>query len=218
MSKFYSERHRALQDRFDSRRMADLMENNIVHHEFEEHESAFIQSLDMFFLSTIDVAGRPTVSYKGGAPGFVRVIGPSALVFPWYDGNGMYYSAGNLMNMAQVGLLFIDFVTPNRLRVQGAAEAVFEHPLLELYPGAEFLVSVAVDAIWVNCPRYIHRHEKLGLSKYVPQPEAQAPLPGWKRLDIVQDAIPARDRDRVAGAGGELSMESYAELIARGEG
>ncbi|MCI4678338.1 pyridoxamine 5'-phosphate oxidase family protein [Rhodoblastus acidophilus] len=217
MSKFYSEKHRALQDKFDSRRMADLMENNIVHNEFAEHESAFIQSLDMFFLSTVDGAGRPTVSYKGGAPGFVRVTGPSALVFPWYDGNGMYYSAGNLMNAAQVGLLFIDFVTPNRLRVQGEAEVRFEHPLLDLYPGAEFLVNVAVEAIWVNCPRYIHRHEKVGLSKYVPQPETLAPLPGWKRLDIVQDAIPARDRERVAGAGGELSMESYAELIAKGE-
>ncbi len=218
MSKFYSEKHRALQDKFDSRGMADLMENGIVHNEFAEHESAFIQSLDMFFLSTVDVAGRPTVSYKGGAPGFVKITGPSALVFPWYDGNGMYYSAGNLMNAPQVGLLFIDFLTPNRLRVQGEAEILFEHPLLERYPGAEFLVNVAVEAIWVNCPRYIHRYEKVGLSKYVPQPDAQAPLPGWKRLDIVQDAIKPSDRERVAGAGGELTLESYAELIAKGEG
>ena len=218
MSKFYSEKHRALQDKFDSRDMADLMENGIVHNEFAEHESAFIQSLDMFFLSTVDVAGRPTVSYKGCAPSFVKITGPSALVFPWYDGNGMYYSAGNLMNAPQVGLLFIDFLTPNRLRVQGEAEILFEHPLLERYPGAEFLVNVAVEAIWVNCPRYIHRYEKVGLSKYVPQPDAQAPLPGWKRLDIVQDAIKPSDRERVAGAGGELTLESYAELIAKGEG
>lgn len=217
MSKFYTDQHRALQDKFDSRRMADLMENAIVHNEFAEEESAYIQSLDMFFLTTIDTAGRPTVSYKGGAPGFVTITGPSTLVFPWYDGNGMYYSAGNLMNVPQVGLLFIDFQTPNRLRVQGDAEILFDHPLFEKYPGAEFLVGVAVDAIWVNCPRYIHPHQKLAQSKYVPQPDSPAPLPGWKRLEIVQEAIPAQDRAQVAGAGGELSMEAYAALLAQGK-
>ncbi len=105
MSKLYSEQHRALQDRFDSRRMADLMENGILHAEFSDDEKAFIESRDMFFLSTVDAAGRPTVSYKGGASGFVKVQDPSTLVFPSYDGNGMYYSMGNIMIAPQVGLL-----------------------------------------------------------------------------------------------------------------
>ena len=118
MSKFYSDQYRALQARFDARRMADLMENAIVHAEFGADEKAFIESRDMFFLSTVDSAGRPTVSYKGGAPGFVRITGPSTIAFPSYDGNGMYYSMGNIMSSPQVGLLFIDFKTPHRLRVQ----------------------------------------------------------------------------------------------------
>ena len=63
MSKFYSDQHRALQERFDARRMADLMENAIVHAEFGADEKAFIESRDMFFLATVDPAGRPTVSY-----------------------------------------------------------------------------------------------------------------------------------------------------------
>lgn len=217
MSKFYTEKHRALQEKFDARRMADVMENAIIHSEFAEHESAFIQSLDMFFISTVDAAGRPTVSYKGGAPGFVKVLGPSTLVFPWYDGNGMYYSAGNLLNDPKAGLLFIDFQTPNRLRVQGEAEIIFEHPLFQSYEGAEFLVSVAVEAIWVNCPRYIHPHRRLAQSKYVPSSDQEASLPAWKRLEILQDAIPARDRNRVAGAGGELTLEAYADLLAKGD-
>jgi predicted pyridoxine 5'-phosphate oxidase superfamily flavin-nucleotide-binding protein len=217
VSTFYSERHRALQDKFDARRMADMMENSIMHSEFAEHESAFIQSLDMFFISTVDAAGRPTVSYKGGAPGFVKVLSPSTLIFPWYDGNGMYYSAGNLLNAPNVGLLFIDFQTPNRLRVQGQAEIIFEHPLFQSYEGAEFLVNVAIEAIWVNCPRYIHPHRRLGQSKYVPQPNRQARLPAWKRLEIVQDAIPTRDREKVANAGGELALEAYADLLVKGE-
>lgn len=217
MSKFYSEDHRALQDRFDTRRMADLMEGGIVHPELGEAEVAFVESRDMFFLSTIDPSGRPTVSYKGGAAGFVRAVSPSRLAFPWYDGNGMYYSAGNLIGSPKVGLLFIDFATPNRLRIQGDAMVSFDDPLMASYPGAQFLVFVAIEAIWINCPRYIHPHQKLSNSRYVPAPDGVAPLPAWKRLDIVQEAIPAKDREQVAGAGGEITMDGYVELLMKGE-
>ena len=150
MSKFYSAEHRKLQDEFGTRRLADLMEGGVMHTEFAPppHEIEFIQSRDMFFLSTVDPAGRPTVSYKGGAQGFVRVEGPGALAFPWYDGNGMFYSAGKLSETHKVGLLFIDFVTPNRLRVQGEARIIQETSLLSARPGAQFLVSVEVESIW----------------------------------------------------------------------
>jgi predicted pyridoxine 5'-phosphate oxidase superfamily flavin-nucleotide-binding protein len=217
MSKFYTEKHRALQEKFDTRRIADLLENAVVHGAFEAHEAEFIQSRDMFFLSTVDASGRPTVSYKGGAPGFVRVTSPSSLLFPNYDGNGMYYSIGNIMNAPQIGLLFIDFETPNRLRVQGAAEILFDHPLLESYPGAQFLISVAVESIWVNCPRYIHSHRKLNQSRYVPAAGLESPLPAWKRIDIVQGALAHDDRERVSDAGGEISQDAYARLLAKGE-
>ena len=73
----------------------------------------------MFFLSTIDPAGRPTVSYKGGDPGFVRVLDRTTVAFPCYDGNGMFFSMGNLLGNVQVGLLFINFEKPHRLRLQG---------------------------------------------------------------------------------------------------
>ena len=217
MSKFYSEDHRTLQDIFETRGMAELMEGGIVHAELAEPDTAFIESRDMFFLSTIDPVGRPTVSYKGGAAGFVRAISPSKLVFPWYDGNGMYYSAGNIMGSPKVGLLFIDFVTPNRLRVQGDAVVSLDDPLMASYPGSQFLVFVTIEAIWINCPRYIHPHQKLTNSRYVPTIDGASPLPAWKRLDLVQEAIPARDRAQVAGAGGEITMDGYVELLMKGD-
>jgi len=158
MSKFYSDDHRMLQDRFDARRMADLMESGIVHAELADPDIAFIESRDMFFLSTVDPSGRPTVSYKGGATGFVRAVSPSRLAFPWYDGNGMYYSAGNLMGSPKVGLLFIDFVTPNRLRIQGDAVVSFDDSLMASYPGAQFLVFVTIEAIWINCDLPLNFH------------------------------------------------------------
>jgi uncharacterized protein len=217
MSKFYGAEHRKLQDEFDTRRLADLMEGGVMHAEFAPHEIEFIQSRDMFFLSTVDPAGRPTVSYKGGAPGFVRVAGPSSLIFPWFDGNGMFYSAGNLSETSKVGLLFIDFITPNRLRVQGEARVVREASLVASYPGAQFVVGVEVESVWVNCPRYIHRYQKVADSKYLPVEGSEAPLPGWKRIDAVQEALPSVDRERVSTGGGVIDQGVYGDLLAKGE-
>ncbi len=77
----------------------------------------------MFFLATADREGRPQCSYKGGEPGFVRVLDQHTVAFPNYDGNGMYLSMGNLSVNPQVGMLFIDFVSerPSRLRLNGLA-------------------------------------------------------------------------------------------------
>jgi uncharacterized protein len=126
----YGDAHRRLQDQFDSRRLADRLEQVTQHYEFTESDKAFIESRDMFFLATVDHEGRPTCSYKGGDPGFVRVLDKTTLAFPSYNGNGMFLSMGNIAARDQVGLLFIDFETPNRIRVQGRAEVTADDPLL----------------------------------------------------------------------------------------
>jgi uncharacterized protein len=217
MSAIYAEQHRALQDEFDTRRMADLMEGGIVHDKLEPHERAFIEGLDMFFLATVDPQGRPTVSYKGGLPGFVRAVDDRTLVFPSYDGNGMFFSMGNLAATAEVGFLFIDFDTPNRLRVQGRAAIDRDPALMAHYPGAQFLVRTAIQRIWLNCPRYVHRRVKVADSKYVPQAHCETPVPSWKRIDLVQDALPARDQGRAEALGGLITMEDYAAKVAQGD-
>src|SRR5690554_451869 len=121
MSRLYNENHREFQDKFETRKMADRIEELAVVTEISPENKAYIESRDMFFLSTIDDAGRPTVSYKGGAPGFVQVLDEKTIAFPSYDGNGMYYSVGNIAGNTQVGMLFIDFEKPHRVRVQGMA-------------------------------------------------------------------------------------------------
>jgi uncharacterized protein len=121
MSRLYGPHHRKLQDRFDTRRLADGVERRIVGQEITPEHQAFIESRDMFWLATIDHQGRPTVSYKGGDPGFVRVLDRNTIAFPCYDGNGMFYSMGNLLGNGSVGLLFVNFEQPHRLRVQGVA-------------------------------------------------------------------------------------------------
>ena len=217
MTAFYTDGQRALQERFETTKMADLLEQVIVHTEVQEAERGFIESRDMFFLATVDAAGRPTVSYKGGDPGFVTVVDPRTLAFPLYDGNGMFLSLGNLTGTGHVGLLFIDFETPHRLRVQGIASVLEGDPLLERYPGADVVVRVAVARIFVNCSRYVHRYQRVASSRYVPRAGCETPYAEWKRIDVVQEALPPRDEGRTARAGGTITVEEYEARLARGQ-
>ncbi len=201
MSRLYDGNHRRLQDEFGTQRLADAVEAATLHHEITEDDAAFIHARDMFFLSTVNRAGQPTVSYKGGDPEFVKVVNPSTLVFPSYDGNGMFLSMGNLDANPLVGLLFIDFESPGRRRVQGRASLHREHPLLAVYPEAELLVEVSVTELWVNCPRYIHRYEKVHKAAHVPRKGVETPLALWKRIDMLQPMLTEADQARARAAG-----------------
>jgi hypothetical protein len=216
VNSIYGEAHRALQEDFGTTRLADFLDKHHVHHVIDEQDRAFIESRDMFFLSTVDAQGNPTVSYKGGPVGVVKVLGDSVIAFPGYDGNGMFLSMGNITGQGKVGLLFIDFETPHRLRLQGTARLVKDDPLLATFPEAQYIVRVEVESVWVNCPRYIHRYAKVEQSRYVPKAGAETPLAQWKRLDFVQPVIADEDRARVAQQG-ELDLETYGSLVARGE-
>jgi len=190
----YHDGMRRLQDARDTRRIADRLEQVMVRSAFTDEDRAFIERCPMFFVATADAEGRPDCSYKGGAPGFVRVLDPHTLAFPDYDGNGMYRSWGNVVANPQVGLLFLDFEHPKRLRVNGRAQLSADDPLRGAFPGAVFIVRVAVERIFPNCPRYIHRMQLVEASAYLPQEGCAPPVPAWKTFDSLRDALPARDR------------------------
>jgi hypothetical protein len=190
----FNDGSRELQDRFDSRRLADRLEERIVRPQLSPDQQAFVESLDCFFLATADADGRPTCSYKGGDPGFLRVVDPSTLAFPCYDGNGMFLSMGNVLENPAVGLLLIDFAHANRMRVQGDASIDLDDPLLAEYPEAQFVVRVAVREVFPNCPRYIHRRELVERSAFVPREGCDTPVPDWKRSPLTEGGVlPAGD-------------------------
>ena len=197
MKKLYSKSHRELQDQFDSRKMADRLNEVIVKKSFDEDAINFINAVDMFFLSTIDHNNRPTVSYKGGDPGFVKVIDETTLAFPSFDGNGMFMSMGNIRQNNKIGMLFISFEKPHRLRVHGEATITKGDSLLKKYPEADLIVRVKLTDYWQNCPRYIHRYKKIDQSKYVPKKNKKTPVAGWKKTDIVQDVLSKKDRKKI---------------------
>ena len=196
MSKLYSEFHRALQRDFDTERLADRIEERLCRTQCTADDRAFIERLSLFFLATTDADGQPTCSYKGGDPGFVRLLDDRTLAFPSYDGNGMFLSAGNVRSHAAVGLLFIDFETPKRLRVHGRARLEAPSFAEPAFVGAQFVVVVEVQAIFPNCPRYIHQQQSLERSRFVPQAGVVAPIPAWKQMDWARDVLPAGDPAR----------------------
>ncbi len=184
---------RRLQDCFDTRRLADRIDEMLVQEVIDERSAAFISRQPLFFLATADEKGRPTCSYKGGDPGFVRVVDERTVAFPSYDGNGMYLSAGNVLVNPNVGLLFLDLTRGRRLRLDGVATVDLADPLLATYPEAEFVVRVRVRALYPNCPRYLHRHELVERSAYVPQAGVSTPVPEWKRESWASDVLPGPD-------------------------
>ena len=181
---------RELQDRFDTRRLADRLDERLGRGAFSDEDKAFIERCAMFFLATADGEGRPDCSYKGGDPGFVRVTGPDELEFPSYDGNGQFRSLGNVQANPSVGLLFIDFQSPRRLRVNGRATLLADPAVLARHHGAQLVVRVQVERIFPNCPRYIHRMRLEERSPYVPRAAYVPPIPEWKQMDIFKDVLP----------------------------
>jgi predicted pyridoxine 5'-phosphate oxidase superfamily flavin-nucleotide-binding protein len=190
----YHDGNRYFHDRFDTGRLADRIEERIFPRvAIDEDDRAFIEGCDMFFLATADADGRPQCSYKGGEPGFVRVLGERTVVFPNYDGNGMYLSAGNVRVNPHVGLLFISFEQRKRMRLNGIATHSEDDPLLAEYPEAQFVTRVEATQVFPNCPRYIHEYKLVKRSRFVPKRECETPVPQWKQSEWAHDVLPEND-------------------------
>jgi uncharacterized protein len=189
----YHDGSRRLQDQFSTRKLADRLVEVLARRAFTDEDRAFIESRPLFFLATADADGHPDCSYKGGLPGFVRVVDQATLAFPHYDGNGMFKSLGNVLANPHVGLLFIDFEKPNRLRVNGEASVDEHDVLLSEFVGAQLIVRVRATAIFPNCPRYIHKMQIVEQSVYTPCAGHTPPVPKWKQFAQFRDVLPPGD-------------------------
>ncbi len=189
----YHDGNRELQDRFQTRKLADRLAERAADHIGPEQQE-FIEKADMFFLATCDHRGLPTCSYKGGDPGFVRVLDEHSLAFPNYDGNGKYQSMGNLLKNPNVGMLFVDFQGQERLRLQGVASIQENDPLLADYPEAQFIVRVKATEVYKNCPRYVHKYQLVERSVFVPRKGQQTPEPEWKKRGELRDVLPQKQQ------------------------
>jgi predicted pyridoxine 5'-phosphate oxidase superfamily flavin-nucleotide-binding protein len=200
MSALYEESHRRLQQQFDTQRLADRIEQRLFRTALTDDDRAFIERLDLFFVATVNSRGEPSCSYKGGDPGFVRVLDSQTVAFPNYDGNGMYLTMGNVDANGHIGMLFIDLASPKRLRVNGTARLEPAESVEPRFAGAQFVVVVAIREVFPNCPRYIHKHTLVERSEFVPREGTTAPIPKWKQMDWARDVLPHNDPAARAGS------------------
>ena len=215
MSRLYGKGQRTFQDRFGTQKLADRIENIAVRDKFDDESSAFIESRDFFFLSTIDENNRPTVSYKGGDIGLVKILNEKTAIFPSYNGNGMFLSMGNILNNAEIGLLFMCFEKPHRIRVQCKAELLDDEKFKNFFPGSELVVKCTLHELWQNCPRYIHRYKRITQSRYTPDADGKSPLAEWKRVDLLEDVLPQNDKDKVRDVG-KIGINDWLEKVKSG--
>jgi uncharacterized protein len=193
MMSMYHQGNRELQSWFGSVALADRLVEKTHRTEFTDADKVFIESCSFFFLATADPDSRPDCSFKGGAPGFVQIVAPNLLVYPDYDGNGMFKSLGNIRTNPHAGLLFIGMgEKPKRLRVNGTAQLSIDDPLLENFPGGQLLVRITPTDIFPNCPRYIPQMPLARPSPYVPQAGCSPMEPAWKGFPDFSDVVPKR--------------------------
>ena len=189
----FGEGARALQDEFDSRRLAEALQTFAVHEALTDEDVELIRSQSTVWVSTVDADGWPDVSYKGGDVGFVEVVDPTELRIPSYDGNGMWRTLGNVDDTGRVALLFIDTDRPWRMRVQGTARVSTDPADVERHRGAQAVLIVTVERTFPNCGRYIHTGGEI--SKFAPRLDHDPPIPDWKRIEAIRPVLPQRDQE-----------------------
>ncbi len=187
---------REIQDRFDTRRLADAITSRTIHDVITPNDAGFIGRVDMFFIASQGADGNLDCSYKGGEPGFVKVVDEHTIAFPNYDGNGQYLTTGNIRETGKVGLLFIDWENQWRMRLNGTASIDFDDPLRTEWPECQFVVRVRAEEVFPNCPRYVHKMDLVERSVFVPKEACETPDPDWK--DHFEDALPKEQQKRRA--------------------
>lgn len=125
-----------------------------------EREASFLEARDGIFQATVSETGWPYVQFRGGAPGFLRVIDLKTVAYADYRGNQQYISTGNLRTNPRVSIIAVDYPTRKRLKLWGTVEISEKTTLIASLsvadgPPAERAIIIRVAAYDWNCPRHI---------------------------------------------------------------
>lgn len=125
---------------------------------------SFLADLDMFYLGTANAEGQPYIQYRGGSPGFLKVVDKKTLGFADFGGNRQYITLGNVAENPKAFLFLMDYARSRRVKLWGTIRVVEDDSeLLEKlrdrsYPGkVERAILFQIDAWDVNCPQHIHK-------------------------------------------------------------
>jgi uncharacterized protein len=123
---------------------------------------AFLSDLDMFYLGTANAEGQPYIQYRGGSPGFLKVVNETTLGFADFGGNRQYISLGNISENPRAFIFLMDYGRSRRIKLWGTLRVV-EGDLVLLdqlrdpsYPGkAERAMLFEIEAWDLNCSQHI---------------------------------------------------------------
>ena len=153
------------QEKFGSRPAYERMEKKTsFRNKIGFQEELFIAARDSFYMSSVGKDGWPYVQFRGGPPGFLKILGENLLAYADFKGNGQYISSGNLKDSDKVMLFFMDYPNKKRLKVWARAEVFYadEKPELlskliipEYKATIERVITYKVEAFDWNCPQHI---------------------------------------------------------------
>ena len=189
---FYHDMSRRLQRQFGTEELAAHLARKYVLDELEQAHIEWIGVADEVYIATVNPQGHPECSYKGGLPGFIRVVDTRTLEIPSYDGNGMYRTLGNITAEPWIGLLLLFPEVPAKLRVNGSCQVRTGSAALAAHPGAEAVLQIRVREVFENCPRYLHDRQTSKHSVHCPRPGYQPPDPAWKLKPEYVGLLPVR--------------------------
>lgn len=146
MSNGFHEGECAVQDRAGVRHMA-IRVGNSIRAEFPERVPAFLRDRRMLFVAAMDGEGRPWLSVLSGPGGFLTVPDSRSLRIEASPHPDDPVTPG-LAPGAFMGCIAIDFATRRRARINGRVRTADEKG-----------ITLEVDQVYSNCPKYIQRRE-----------------------------------------------------------
>lgn len=128
--------------------------------ELGQREAAFLSARDGFFQATVSETGWPYVQFRGGAPGFLKVIDKRTIRYADYRGNRQYISVGNLRYDDRVSIIAVDYARRERLKLWGHVRITEDPDIVDLLngadgPRAERGIVIRIVAFDWNCPKNI---------------------------------------------------------------
>lgn len=124
----------------------------------------FLATLDMLYLGTTNAEGQPYIQYRGGPPGFLKVIDEQTLGFADFGGNRQYITLGNLAENPKAFIFLMDYANSQRVKLWGTAKVIEnDSGLLQRlrdpdYPGkVERAILFTIEAWDMNCSQHIHQ-------------------------------------------------------------
>jgi len=131
---------------------------------FTDAEIDFIEQRDGFYMATVGETGHPYIQFRGGPPGFLKVLDSRTLGFADFRGSLQYISVGNLKANKKAALFLMDYASQRRLKILVDVEvkdATDDPQLTEVLKMKDYLAKVEravilhLEAFDWNCPQHI---------------------------------------------------------------